>query len=80
MLIADEGHMMRNAEGALSTTLNQIQTRRRVVLTGTPMQNKLKEYHCMVHFVRPDLLGNLKEFNNQYVNLPTLYCAWCSLW
>ncbi|KAI6656419.1 Transcriptional regulator ATRX [Oopsacas minuta] len=67
-VICDEGHVMRNSKSGLSKCLNLIGTKRRIVLTGTPLQNNLQEYYCMTNFIKPNLLGSQAEFTNRFAN------------
>lgn len=68
MVIIDEGHLLKNVKSEFNRAVSQISTRRRVILTGTPLQNNLAEYFTMVDFVKPRLLGSLDEFKNRFEN------------
>ncbi|EFX79001.1 hypothetical protein DAPPUDRAFT_319936 [Daphnia pulex] len=49
--------------------LNRISTRRRIMLSGTPLQNNLMEFFTMVEFVNPGLLGTNTQFEENFVKV-----------
>lgn len=63
LVICDEGHMLKNEKTNIAKACFQVKTQRRIVLTGTPLQNNLIEYHCMVSFVKPNLVIIFYNFN-----------------
>jgi len=66
MVVLDEGHMMKNDKSLLAKGLTKIKTKRRVLLTGTPIQNNLKEYYVMLNWVREKPLGTIKTFTQDF--------------
>jgi len=51
LIVCDEGHVLKNDATGLSKATNQVKTRRRIVLTGTPLQNNLIECKCSFNYV-----------------------------
>lgn len=48
LIVCDEGHLLKNEDTALSKCMRKVRTRRRIVLTGTPLQNNLIECECVL--------------------------------
>lgn len=68
LMICDEGHRLKNMESITYTVLKKVHCRRRIIISGTPIQNDLLEYYSLVDFVNPGLLGNSMEFRKTYEN------------
>lgn len=58
LLICDEGHRLKNNQIRVSHLLSQLNITRRIVLTGTPVQNNLQEFYALIDFVNPGILGH----------------------
>lgn len=68
LLVCDEGHRIKNSEGTkTSLALSNSAAFRRLVITGTPIQNNLDELFTIVDFIIPGYLGTLKEFQERLV-------------
>ncbi|KAJ2320742.1 DNA-dependent ATPase protein rad54, partial [Coemansia sp. RSA 2704] len=71
LLMCDEGHRLKNASSQTYQALNSLQVQRRIILSGTPIQNDLTEYFSLLNFTNPGLLGTTQEFRRKY-ELPIL--------
>ncbi|RLM99720.1 putative ATP-dependent DNA helicase CHR12 isoform X2 [Panicum miliaceum] len=69
-LIVDEGHRLKNHECALARTLvSGYQIRRRLLLTGTPIQNSLQELWSLLNFILPNIFNSSQNFE-EWFNAP----------
>jgi SNF2 family DNA or RNA helicase len=78
LLVCDEGHKLKNKNIKIYTALKGIKTPRKIILSGTPLQNNLDgnnfqlilEFFCVVDFINPGLLvgGDAHAFTNLFTN------------
>ncbi|KAH9485283.1 DNA repair and recombination protein RAD54B [Psilocybe cubensis] len=66
LIICDEGHRLKSANNKTSTVFKSFDTKRRVILSGTPIQNDLGEFHAMADFCNPGLLDEYNIFRKVY--------------
>ncbi|XP_062375805.1 LOW QUALITY PROTEIN: DNA excision repair protein ERCC-6 [Sardina pilchardus] len=65
-VVLDEGHKIRNPNAHVTTACKQFRTPHRIILSGSPMQNNLKELWSLFDFVFPGKLGTLPTFMEQF--------------
>ena len=67
-LILDEAHYIKNFKSQRWQTLLTFSSRRRLLLTGTPLQNSLMELWSLMHFLMPHLFRSQAEFKYWFSN------------
>merc|ERR1711981_23843 len=60
-IVYDEAHMLKNMASQRYEQLMKIRGRRKLLLTGTPLQNNLVELMSLLIFVMPGMFANKKE-------------------
>ncbi|KAF5757912.1 putative DNA helicase chromatin remodeling SNF2 family [Helianthus annuus] len=66
LLICDEAHRLKNDQTLTNRALAALSCKRRILLSGTPMQNHLEEFYAMVNFTNPGILGDAAFFRRYY--------------
>jgi DNA repair and recombination protein RAD54 and RAD54-like protein len=66
LLICDEAHKLKNADCGLHESLIKLPAKKRILLSGTPMQNELLEFYNLVNFCNPNILGSPTDFKKKY--------------
>ena len=64
--VLDEGHLIKNPKTKLSAAVRGLKAKRRLLLSGTPIQNNLLELWALFDFLLPGYLGSEKEFTERY--------------
>ncbi|CAA7061967.1 unnamed protein product [Microthlaspi erraticum] len=67
-MIVDEGHRLKNHECALAKTLRTggYRIKRRLLLTGTPIQNSLQELWSLLNFLLPHIFNSVQNFEEWF--------------
>ena len=65
-LILDEGHVLRNPKTVLYARVAKLQACRKIMLSGTPIQNGVMELWALFNILMPGLLGSQEEFGRKY--------------
>lgn len=66
LIVCDEGHRLKSAHAKTTRCFDVFSTRRRILLTGTPIQNDLREFYAMVNFVYPGLFDEYPVFRRVF--------------
>lgn len=66
--ILDEAHYIKNFKSQRWQMLLNFNSQRRLLLTGTPLQNDLMELWSLMHFLVPNLFDSYREFKDWFVN------------
>ncbi|GAB2643796.1 DEAD/DEAH box helicase [Nocardioides ginkgobilobae] len=63
-LVFDEAHYIKNPDAQRTRRSRALiqQSSRAILLTGTPLENKIDEFRSLVGYLRPDLTVNASEF------------------
>ena len=64
--ILDEGHKIRNPDAEVTLAAKQLQTVHRIIMSGSPIQNRLAELWSLFDYVFPGKLGTLPVFTTQF--------------
>jgi SWI/SNF-related matrix-associated actin-dependent regulator 1 of chromatin subfamily A len=72
--VFDEAHMLKNMNSIRYQSLIQIKSKRKLLLTGTPLQNNIVELMSLLYFVMPDIFHHKTQYLNKiFASKPVSY-------
>ena len=65
-VVVDEASLMRNPDTDHSKAIVKLRASRRVALTGTPIENGVRDLWSIFRFIQPGWLGGREDFKDRY--------------
>lgn len=66
-VVLDESQNIKNSDSLTFKAATRLQAAHRLVLTGTPIENSLKDLWSQFHFLQPELLGSEESFQKNFI-------------
>lgn len=66
-VVLDESQYIKSSDSLTFQAAIQLRCERRLTLTGTPVENSLKDLWAQFRFLQPDLLGEEREFHRKFL-------------
>ena len=66
-VILDESQAIKNPTSNIASAVKKLQSRYRLILTGTPLENSTMDLWSQMNFINPGLLGAQKYFTNEFL-------------
>ncbi|KAH9485950.1 ISWI chromatin-remodeling complex ATPase ISW2 [Psilocybe cubensis] len=63
-IVIDEAHRIKNVDSMLSQIVRAFMSRGRLLITGTPLQNNLKELFALLNFICPEIFVDYKDLDS----------------
>lgn len=68
LIILDESQNIKNVNAQTTRAVMLLNSKYRLALSGTPIENNLSELYSLFRFLNPTMFGTLDEFNYHYAN------------
>ena len=65
-IILDEGQQIKNPDSIAARAARELKGQNRLVLSGTPIENRLLDVWSLMAFAMPGILGNRKYFRDRF--------------